>query len=103
MFIVAFITVGSKDEAKRIANKLVEEKLAACINIVNNIESIFLWKGKIEETKEVLLIVKTKVDKIEDLIKKVKELHSYEVPEIIWFELKGGLESYLNWIEESLK
>lgn len=103
MFIVTFITVGSKDEAKRIASKLVEEKLAACVNIIDDIESIFLWKGKIEEAKEVLLIIKTKIDKIEDLVNKVKELHSYEVPEIIWFELKGGLKSYLNWIEESLK
>ncbi|MDH5807161.1 MAG: divalent-cation tolerance protein CutA [Candidatus Methanomethylicaceae archaeon] len=103
MFIVTFITVGNKDEARKIANKLIEEKLAACINIIDNVESIFLWKGKIEEAKEVLLIIKTKIDKIENLIKRVRELHSYEIPEIIWFELKGGLESYLNWIEESLK
>lgn len=103
MFKVAFITVGSIDEGREIAKKLVEEKLAACVNIINGLESIFLWKGKIERAKEALLIVKTKVDKIEDLVKKVKELHSYEIPEIIWFDLEGGLKSYLDWIEESLK
>ncbi|MCS7097368.1 MAG: divalent-cation tolerance protein CutA [Candidatus Methanomethyliaceae archaeon] len=103
MFKVAFITVGSMDEGRKIAKKLVEEKLAACVNIINGLESIFLWKGKIEEAREVLLIVKTKADKIESLVKRVRELHSYEVPEIIWFDLEGGLKSYLDWIEESLK
>lgn len=103
MFVVAFITVGSREEAEKIANKIVEERLAACANIIDDVESVFLWKGNVEKAKEVLLIVKTKVDKIERLVKRVKELHSYEVPEVIWLELKGGLESYLNWIEESLR
>lgn len=102
-YTVIFITTANKKEAGRIARHLIKNRLAACVNIVDNIKSIFWWKGKIDKAKEVLLIIKTKKRLIDKLIKKVKSLHSYEVPEIIVLPIIAGNKKYLDWINGSTR
>ena len=82
-YIVIFITVSNKKEAQRIAKELIRQKLAACVNIVEKVESLFWWQAKVERAREALLIVKTKKELLNKLIRLVKSLHSYTVPEII--------------------
>jgi periplasmic divalent cation tolerance protein len=101
--IVVLITCGSEEEAMKIANALVEEHLAACVNLVSPIRSIYRWEGKIWDEKEWLLIIKTQKQRFEELEKKVKFLHSYSVPEIISLPIVEGSSSYLNWLEEMTK
>ncbi len=98
--IVVFITVSNEEEAVKIARALVEARLAACVNIVKDIRSIYNWQGKIEDESEVLTIVKTKKSLFEALSAKVKELHSYSVPEIIAFPIIEGSEDYIKWLRE---
>jgi periplasmic divalent cation tolerance protein len=102
MHIVIFIAASNKKEAKVIAQQLVKNKLVACVNIVKEIESLFRWKGKVDQAKEVLLVVKSRKDKLAKIIKLVKSLHSYEVPEIIAMPIIGGYKPYLNWINDSV-
>lgn len=98
--IVVYITAPKEDEAARIAKTIVEEGLAGCVNIIRGIRSIYSWQGKIEDEPEVLMIVKTKKDLFEPLSKKVKELHSYTVPEIIALPIIEGNKDYLRWLKE---
>ncbi len=99
--IVVLVTCGSEEEALKIANALVEEHLAACVNLVAPIRSIYRWEGKIWDEKEWLLIIKTQKQRFEELEKKVKSLHSYSVPEIISLPITEGSSAYLNWIREN--
>lgn len=101
MYIVIFITAPNKKEASYIAGELIRAKLAACVNILENVESHFWWEGKIDTAKEALLIVKTKKNLLNKLIKKVKSRHTYEVPEIIALPIISGNKRYLEWIDES--
>ncbi len=103
--IVVLVTCGSEEEAIKIANALIEEHLAACVNLISPIRSIsiYRWEGKIWDEKEWLLIIKTQKQRFGELEKKVKSLHSYSVPEIISFPIIEGSSSYLNWIEENTK
>ncbi|MFH1398273.1 MAG: divalent-cation tolerance protein CutA [Candidatus Omnitrophota bacterium] len=103
MYCVIFITASSKNEAEHIAAELVKKRLAACVNLIDNITSVFWWEGKIDKASEVLLVVKSKKTKIPQVIKLVKSLHSYEVPEIIALPIIAGEKKYLNWINESLR
>jgi len=103
MYIVIFITTPNKKEANKIARSLLRKRLAACVNIVDKIESFFWWRGKIDKAKETLLIIKTKKALIPQLIKKVKSLHSYKVPEIIALPIVSGEKKYLGWLDESLR
>lgn len=103
MYIVVLVTAGSKEEAQKIARGLLEEKLAACANIVENIESHFWWQGKIDEAREALVVIKTKRALFNKLISKVRSLHSYEVPEIIALPIVGGNKKYLDWIDGSTR
>lgn len=96
--IIVFITASKEDEAIKISKELVEERLAGCINIIKNIRSIYRWEGKIEDESEVLMIAKTKKNLFEELTKKVKEIHSYSVPEIIAVPIIVGAEDYLTWL-----
>ena len=98
--IIVLATCGSEEEALRIANALVEEHLAACVNLVSPIRSIYRWEGKIWDEKEWLLIIKTQKKRFQELEKKVKSLHSYSVPEIISLPIVEGSSSYLNWLVE---
>jgi len=99
MFSIVYITAGSMDEAKSIGRVLVEERLAACVNIFP-ITSIYRWKDKIDEGGEFGMFVKTGTDKVKDIEKRVKQLHSYEVPCVISFKIDSGSEDYLKWIKE---
>jgi periplasmic divalent cation tolerance protein len=98
--IIVLATCGSEEEALRIANALVEEHLAACVNLVSPIRSIYRWEGKIWDEKEWLLIIKTQKKRFQELEKKVKSLHSYSVPEIISLSIVEESSSYLNWLVE---
>ena len=99
--IVVFVTCGSEEEALKIANALVEAHLAACVNLIAPIRSIYRWEGKIWDEKEWLLIIKTQKQRFEALEKKVRSLHSYSVPEIISLPITEGSSAYLNWIKEN--
>src|SRR3989338_6640885 len=101
MHIVILVTAKDEDQAKRIAEKLVEEKLVACANIVPGIQSIFRWKGKVDSAKEVLLVLKSRRRHFPSIVKAVKALHSYDVPEVIALPIVEGNKDYLNWLTES--
>jgi periplasmic divalent cation tolerance protein len=103
MHIAVFITAAHKKEADRIARELIKNRVVACVNIIDKIESLFWWQGKVERSKEVLLIIKSRKEKLAKIIKIVKSIHSYEVPEIIAFAIIGGDKRYLKWIDESLR
>ena len=97
-----YITTGDEAEAKKIGRTLVEEKLAACVNF-HPIQSIYRWEGEIEEEGEIAILVKTRAELVDRVIERVKELHSYEVPDIISLPIEKGYPAYLQWIEESTK
>jgi len=98
--IVVFVTCGSEEEAVKISNALVEERLAACVNLISPVRSIYRWEEKIWDEKEWLLIIKTQRKRFDELEKKVKSLHSYSVPEIIALPIIAGSSSYLDWLAE---
>lgn len=100
-----YVTTKDREEAVQIGTKIVEEKLAACANIINGMESIYRWKGNIETDNECILILKTSYNNVGKLSKRVKELHSYEVPCIISLNIaeQEGNEDYLNWIRDSVR
>ncbi|MDI6724125.1 MAG: divalent-cation tolerance protein CutA [Methanobacterium sp.] len=102
MYALVYITTSGKEESKKIGNMLVNEKLAACVNIIASIESIYLWKGEIEDDKESLLIAKTKADNIDKIIKRVKEIHSYETPAILAIPIIEGSKDYLDYLDNEL-
>jgi periplasmic divalent cation tolerance protein len=102
-FVIIYITTKNVAEARKIANTLVKEKLVACANIIPKIESTYWWKGKIEKSNEATIILKTKKKLVKDVIKRVKELHSYTVPCIITIPITGGNKDFLNWINEVVK
>lgn len=102
-FVVVFVTCGSEDEALKIGRALVEERLAACANIISPLRSIYRWEGKICDEKESLLVIKTRQPLFEDLSRRVKTLHSYSVPEIIALPITEGSAAYLDWIAENTK
>jgi periplasmic divalent cation tolerance protein len=95
-------TAGSKEEARKIAGALVERRLAACVNVVPQIESIYRWEGKVEEAQEWLLVIKTTGSAYEGVRDAIKELHSYQVPECICISIEDGSPDYLNWIADSV-
>ena len=101
--VIVLTTTSSEIEAKKIARALVERKLAACVNIVPKIQSVYRWKGKVEEAEEFLLIIKTARPKQEEVSATIRELHSYELPECVVLAIEGGSEQYLRWIDASLK
>ncbi len=99
--IIVLITVGSEEEAHKIAELLVNEKKAACVNIVPEIDSIFWWEGKIDSAQESLLLVKTRASLFPEIVELVKRMHSYEVPEIIALPIIAGSEDYLKWLDNA--
>jgi len=98
MVVVIYSTIDNIKQAKKIAKTLVEEKLAACVNIIPNIHSIYRWKGKIENGNEVVLIAKTSENMVKNAIKKIKSIHTYELPDIIVLPVIDGLKEYLDYI-----
>ncbi|MCG2713249.1 MAG: divalent-cation tolerance protein CutA [Candidatus Omnitrophica bacterium] len=103
MYIVIFVTASSKKEAQKIGVSLIKQKLAACVNIIDKVDSVFFWAGKIDQSKESLLVIKSRKEKLPKIIKLVKSLHSYEVPEIIAIPIIAGDKSYLRWIDAALR
>lgn len=95
---VAFVTAATADEATRIARALVEERLAACVNIASPITSVYQWEGQVQQDAEVLLVIKTTDARLPDLIRRVKALHSYQVPEVIAIPIADGSPEYLRWL-----
>lgn len=102
---IVYITTPGRDEAFRIGSQIVDEKLAACANIIDGMESVYRWQGEIKTDKESILILKTSYENVSRLTKRVKELHSYKVPCIISINIteQEGNEEYLNWILESVR
>ena len=98
MVSVVYSTIDNIQDARRIANTLVEEQIVACVNIIPKIESIYRWKGKIENEEEVVLIAKTADQNVKKTIHRIKELHSYELPDIIVLPVIGGLKDYLDYV-----
>jgi periplasmic divalent cation tolerance protein len=99
-YIIVLITAPNEEEAARLAKELVSGRLAACVNIIRNVRSLYRWQGRIEDESEVLMVAKTRRELFEGLQKKVKELHSYSVPEIIALSIVKGSEDYLRWLGE---
>jgi len=96
-------TLKNRGEALRLAERLISEKLAACASMVHGVESTYRWKEKIERTRETIMLIKTSKRKIDRLIHQIKELHPYELPEILALQIDRGLWEYLEWVDKSLK
>lgn len=101
--VVVFVTASSVEEADRIGQALVHERLAACANLVPAITSSYWWRGRVERAGEALLILKTRQDLVDALSARVRALHSYTVPEVIAFPIVAGNPDYLHWIDDSLE
>jgi periplasmic divalent cation tolerance protein len=99
---VAFVTCGSKDEARRIAEALILARLAACVNVLAPVDSCFRWDGRVNWQSEHLLIIKTTTDRIGEVRDRVLAQHSYDVPEFIAFRIDDGSPAYLEWIRDSI-
>ena len=95
-------TTGSESEARKIAQTLVERRLAACVNIVPKIHSVYRWEGRVEQAEEYLLLIKTVKAREEQVRAAICELHSYELPECIVIQIESGSAEYLKWVEDSL-
>ena len=100
--IIILTTVSSKKEAELIGSKLIDKELAACVNIIPNIKSIYRWEGKINKDSEYLLIIKTVKRAEEDVFENIRKLHSYDTPEMISIPITGGEKNYLNWLSKSV-
>lgn len=102
MHIVVLVTAKDRDEAGRIAEHLLTKKLAACVNILDTVHSLFWWKGNLDKSDEALLIIKTKEELFDKLQEAVKSVHSYDVCEIIAIPIIKGNKDYLQWIDQSV-
>lgn len=101
-FVIVLITTSQDEESQLIARVLLEQRKAACVNIVPKISSLYWWNSIIQQDKESLLIVKTRTELLDEVIRLVKEVHSYEVPEIIALPVIGGNHDYLEWIDREV-
>jgi periplasmic divalent cation tolerance protein len=100
---IVLTTAGSEEEARKIACALVDRQLAACVNIVPQMESIYRWQGKVEESREWLLLIKTSAALFPKVRDAIRELHSYDLPECIALDIADGSQEYLKWLESSVK
>ena len=100
--VVALSTVGSAEEADRLARALVERRLAACVNVVPGVVSHYRWQGELQRDEERLLVIKTRAERIEALRDALSELHPYELPELVAFEISAGSPEYLKWLDEGV-
>jgi periplasmic divalent cation tolerance protein len=98
---IVFVMAGGEDEAAKIARSLVDERIAACVNIVGPVRSLYRWRGEIEDEKEYLLIIKSRAQLFPKLERRVKELHSYEVPEVVAVAMSRVSKPYLDWLVDS--
>jgi periplasmic divalent cation tolerance protein len=100
--LIVFVTTPDKEEAAAIAERLVTERLAACVNIIPAIESVYRWQGNLTKDQEVFLLIKTNAACYTELEQRIQELHSYTTPEIIALKIERGSNSYLEWLNQSL-
>jgi len=98
-----YITAGNQEEAKRIGKELVKNRLAACVNIVKDITSFYWWDGELQEAQETVMIAKTKESLVEELVEKVKSMHSYSCPCIVSLPVLQGNGAFLEWVEKETK
>ncbi len=98
---ITFVTCGKREEAERIAESLVSERLAACVNIVPGVTSVYVWEEKLCKESEWLLVIKSSEKRGEELQRRVRSLHSYSVPEIVTVPIESGSSDYLRWVKES--
>jgi periplasmic divalent cation tolerance protein len=101
--VVVLSAVGAPPDAERIARALVEERLAACVNVVPGVVSVYRWKGAVEREGELLLVIKTMADRVEALKARLLELHPYELPEVVVIPIGGGHGAYLAWLAEQVR
>jgi periplasmic divalent cation tolerance protein len=101
--LMVFVTCEGRDQAEQIADKVVRDGLAACVNVMPGVRSCYVWEGKLTWSEEVLLVMKTTREEFERLEKRVRELHSYEVPEIIGVKVEVGFEKYLGWVRGNVR
>ncbi len=100
---IAFVTCPSREEAGKIAEVLVEQKLAACVNVVSSVESCYRWEGRVNWDSEYLLVIKTTAAALDRARQRVLEVHSYDLPEFIAFKIDAGSEPYLKWIDDAVE
>ena len=100
--LVVLMTAGSQEEAEKIAQALVGEMLAACVNVVPGVTSVYRWEGEVQSDQEWLLVAKSRRDVLDDLVQRVQALHSYDVPEILALPVAGGSEAYLRWVDDGV-
>ena len=98
---VVLTTAGSSDEAKKIAQELVERRLASCVNIIPQIQSVYRWQGQVESAEEWLLLIKTRSRRFDEVRDAIEALHSYELPECIMLEIAEGDKAYLDWLAKN--
>ena len=101
--VVILITAGTDEEARKVAEVLLNHRKAACVNIVAGVSSFFWWQDKLDSAQESLLIVKTKASLVNEIVSLVREVHSYDVPEVIALPIVGGNQDYLEWIGKEVK
>jgi periplasmic divalent cation tolerance protein len=100
--LVAFCTVGKPEDAEWIARELVERRLAACVNVLPQMTSVYRWRGEVERNEEILLVIKTTRARFEELKQAILSMHTYELPEVIGFDIGVGHAEYLAWLEEAV-
>jgi periplasmic divalent cation tolerance protein len=100
--LIVFVTTPNHEEALRLAENLVSERLCACVNVLPAIESVYRWEGKITKDQELLLIIKTSDERYQELEKRILELHSYTTPEVIAVKIERGSNAYLEWLRQSV-
>lgn len=100
--LLVLTTIGSEEDAARLGRSLVEKRLVACVNMVGPVRSIFLWKGKVEDDSERLLLMKTRADRYAELETAIQELHPYDVPEVIAIPIERGSKAYLSWVDDNV-
>ncbi len=100
--LLVLTTLGNEQDATRVAKALVERRLAACVNIVGPVRSIYRWQGKIEDDSELLLLIKTRADRFADLERAIGEVHPYDVPELVAVPIERGAAAYLGWVDENV-
>jgi len=101
-YLLVLTTIGSEEDAARLGRSLVEKRLVACVNMVGPVRSVFLWKGKMEDESERLLLMKTRADRYAELETAIQELHPYDVPEVIAIPIERGSQAYLSWVDENV-
>ena len=99
--VIVFTTIGSTADGRELASILVNERLAACVNVLGEMESVYRWKGAVENDRERQLIIKTTAERLPALKTRLHEIHTYDVPEFIVLPVIGGSDRYLNWLRES--